>query len=196
MVDVGCGESTPYRALFDHRVYVGVDQFEYAGVQGNAESLPVASERADLVLCTEVLEHLPNPECALAEMYRVLTSDGFLVVTVPLIWGEHSYVDYQRWTESGLRMMLRSVGFQVLAVRRRGGVFGMLGSMVTQVPHQVFGRLDEQPNWLLKVLYVCSWLFTVPIPWILASLDGLDRDKAFTVGYSVLCQKRQALESF
>jgi SAM-dependent methyltransferase len=189
MVDVGSGRASSYKDLFDHKVYIGMDRFEYADVIGDAEVLPLISGKVDLILCTEVLEHLPEPHRALAEMRRVLVPGGFLIVTVPLIWGEHDYVDYQRWTEAGLRRILQSAGFEIQALKRRGGIFTMLGCMITQVPHQVFGALSDQRNWLLRVLYVSCWLITVPIPWVFAPLDRLDRTKAFTVGYSVLCRK-------
>jgi SAM-dependent methyltransferase len=48
---------------------------------GSAEALPFADETFDLVLCTEVLEHLPQPHLALKEMQRV-TRDC-LVASVP-----------------------------------------------------------------------------------------------------------------
>jgi SAM-dependent methyltransferase len=195
MVDIGSGESTPYKRLFDHRVYVGADRFERADVLSDAAFLPIASNRADLVLCTEVLEHLPEPAHALAEMNRVLVPSGFLIVTVPLIWGEHSYVDYQRWTESGLRKVLQSSGFEVHEIRRRGGIFSVLGMIITRVPYQMFGELGQQQSWLSKMLYIACWLAAAPIPWFLALLDGLDHRKAFTIGYSFLCQKKRVLEN-
>ena len=185
IVDVGSGRLSPYRDLFDHEVYVSIDRFEHADVLGDAEALPFTSERADLVLCTEVLEHLPDPTSALTEMNRVLVAGGFLALTAPLIWGEHDYVDYQRWTEAGLRRMLQSAGFEIQIIKRRGGIFTMLGCMITQIPRQVCGTLQEQQNLLSKAMYVSSWLITVPIPWFLALFDGLDQKKAFTVGYTI-----------
>ncbi len=190
VMDVGSSKFAPYRDLFDHEVYISIDRFEHADILGDAGALPIVSEQADLVLCTEVLEHLPDPLSALVEMGRVLIPGGFLVLTVPLIWGEHDYVDYQRWTESGLRRILETAGFEIQIIKRRGGIFTMLGCMLTQVPRQIFGTLGEQRSWLSRIMYVSCWLVTVPIPWILAPLDHLDRTKAFTVGYSVLCRKR------
>lgn len=190
IVDVGSGEFAPFKSLFDHKTYVGIDRFESADVTGDAGALPIASEKADLILCTEVLEHLPEPRHALAEMRRVLAPGGVLILTTPLIWGEHDHVDYQRWTEAGLRRILQSVGFEVQVIRRRGGIFTMLGCVITQVPHQVFGTLSDQRSWLQRVMYVSWWLITAPIPWILGPLDHFDRTWAFTVGYSALCRKR------
>jgi SAM-dependent methyltransferase len=192
IVDVGSGAFEPYKDLFDSvdGIYVSMDRFERASLQGDAKAIPVASGRADLVLCTEVLEHLPDPHRALAEMYRVLTPAGFLVLTVPLVWGEHHGMDYYRWTEAGLRRMLQRVGFEVQVVKRRGGIFSTLGCLVTRTPCQVFGQLEDQRCWLVRTIYILCWLLTIPVPWFLALFDSFDRTKAFTVGYSALCRKR------
>lgn len=193
IVDVGSGETVPYRDLFNYGdgVYVSVDQFERADVQADAEILPLASEQADLILCTEVLEHLPEPQHALVEMNRVSAPNGFLVLTVPLVWGEHHGVDYHRWTEAGLRKMLQRAGFEILILKRRGGIFSAVGCLITRIPNQVFGQLKDQRCWLVKAIYVFCWLLTIPIPWLLALLDPIDRTRAFTAGYSVLCQKKR-----
>jgi 2-polyprenyl-3-methyl-5-hydroxy-6-metoxy-1,4-benzoquinol methylase len=50
-------------------------------VQGSALTLPFADDTFDLVLCIEVLEHLPSPEQALREIARV--ASGAVVLSVP-----------------------------------------------------------------------------------------------------------------
>ncbi len=50
---------------------------------GDAEALPLQSNAFSTVLCTEVLEHLPNPELAVAEIERVLAPGGVLIGSVP-----------------------------------------------------------------------------------------------------------------
>lgn len=52
-------------------------------MQGDAEALPLQSNAFSTVLCTEVLEHLPNPEQAVAEIERVLAPGGVLIGSVP-----------------------------------------------------------------------------------------------------------------
>jgi 2-polyprenyl-3-methyl-5-hydroxy-6-metoxy-1,4-benzoquinol methylase len=52
-------------------------------MQGDAEALPLQSNAFSTVLCTEVLEHLPNPEQAVAEIERVLVPGGVLIGSVP-----------------------------------------------------------------------------------------------------------------
>ena len=50
---------------------------------GAAEKLECDEGEFDIVVCSEVLEHLPNPETALKEMYRVLKNGGCAVITTP-----------------------------------------------------------------------------------------------------------------
>jgi ubiquinone/menaquinone biosynthesis C-methylase UbiE len=62
---------------------------EHRVVVGDIESLPFPDATFSTVLCTEVLEHVPNPSTALAEMHRVLKPGGHLIGSVPsrsLIW--------------------------------------------------------------------------------------------------------------
>jgi SAM-dependent methyltransferase len=53
--------------------------------QGDVTALPVASASQDLVVCWDVLEHLPAPERALAEIGRVLKPGGVAVLALPNI---------------------------------------------------------------------------------------------------------------
>src|SRR5581483_9061365 len=41
-----------------------------------AETLPLLDDLADLVICRNALDHMPKPELALAEIRRILKSDG------------------------------------------------------------------------------------------------------------------------
>lgn len=50
---------------------------------GDAQSLPLRNDTCAGVLALEILEHLPDPPAALAEMTRVLAPGGLLVVTTP-----------------------------------------------------------------------------------------------------------------
>lgn len=52
-------------------------------VQAGAERLPLDDETVDVVVMSEILEHLPDPGSALAEAHRVLVPGGWLLATVP-----------------------------------------------------------------------------------------------------------------
>jgi len=188
VLDIGSGTQTPYRSLFQAEHYFGLDYFESTHVSADATNLPFESKIASVVVATEVMEHLSEPQKALAEMNRVLETGGHLVLTVPLIWGVHDYIDYQRWTARGLAEMLTKHGFNVVQLKQRGGIFSMIGSMIGQIPMQLFGKMDGQ-NRLRSLIYIGLWSMLAPIQWILAPLDVLDKRRDFTVGYSLLCCK-------
>ena len=53
--------------------------------------LPFKSESFDLVICSEVMEHIPDQHGAVHEMVRVLKPGNNLVVSVPRYWPERLY---------------------------------------------------------------------------------------------------------
>ena len=130
LLDVGCG-AQPYRHLLsDNCQYHGIDTtdaFEHYGyavpdtTYFEGDIWPVASESQQVVLATEVLEHIRDPGLFLSEAARVLVPNGTLILTVPFSarWHYIPY-DYWRFTPSGLRLVLNESGFNDVAVYARG----------------------------------------------------------------------------
>lgn len=52
-------------------------------VAGDAERLSFASKIFDLVIASEIMEHLWNPHSIVDEAYRVLKDDGYFIVSTP-----------------------------------------------------------------------------------------------------------------
>ena len=62
---------------------------EHPVVMGDIEAMPFGDGSFATVVCTEVLEHVPDPAVALREIGRVLRPSGVLIGSVParsLIW--------------------------------------------------------------------------------------------------------------
>lgn len=94
-------------------------------VLGDIETLPFEDNRFSTVICTEVFEHLPNPQKALGETMRVLKPGGVLIGTVPrknLIWklrifssthpGEPYHKEYRKKEIINLIAGLKVIFFQ------------------------------------------------------------------------------------
>lgn len=114
LLDVGCGDK-PYAPLFAPYVsaHVGVDAVEnpHAELQGPVEALPVGDGTYDVVLCSQVLEHVEDPARAVSELGRVLRSGGRLLLTTHGVYYYHPLPgDYWRWTHAGLEKVLRDNG--------------------------------------------------------------------------------------
>jgi SAM-dependent methyltransferase len=54
----------------------------------DATHLPFTDNTFDKIVCSEVLEHLPDYQTVLTEIRRVLKPDGLLAVSVPRAWPE------------------------------------------------------------------------------------------------------------
>ena len=77
----------------------------------------------DVVLCTEALEHVPEPAVFLAEAYRCLKPGGRLLLTVPFAARWHFIPhDYWRFTPSGLQRQLSAAGFTSRRLRERNAL--------------------------------------------------------------------------
>ena len=98
---------------------------------GTATCLPFRDASFATVLLLDVLEHVPDPESALAEVARVLAPGGRLLLTVPFLYPIHDDpYDFQRYTRNGLKVVLERAGLRVAATavaRPRGGNRGTRG---------------------------------------------------------------------
>ena len=52
-------------------------------IRGDIQSLPIGSNSLEMIICFNVLEHLEDPESALSEMYRVLSTNGIMLIGCP-----------------------------------------------------------------------------------------------------------------
>lgn len=109
VLDVGCG-IRPYYPLFASVAadYAGNDIEAREGVRyvSPVEALDIPDESFDLVLCTQVLEHVRRPLRALEEMGRVLAPGGHLFLTTHGVYPFHpDPQDYWRWTQQGFEAL-------------------------------------------------------------------------------------------
>jgi SAM-dependent methyltransferase len=149
VLDLGAGDS-PYRELFDHARYLANDWEESphegaraADVVGPAWDLPLAGASVDHVLCTQVLEHVPEPAAVLAEAARVLRPGGRIHVTVPLVWELHELPhDYFRYTAPALEHLLGAAGFVDVAVAPRNDCFTTVAQLLLNLDHAM-GRAPD-----------------------------------------------------
>lgn len=122
VLDIGCADGKPGRYLPDGTDYIGLDYFDTAtgwyktrpSVFGDAQQLPFADEIVDHILLLDVLEHIPDPDRCLAEIFRVLKTGGTVTIQVPFIYPIHDApLDFHRWTRFGLRRAAERAGFVV-----------------------------------------------------------------------------------
>ena len=192
VIDVGCGQS-PYRDLVEHfQRYVGLDapghpdSGERPDVLGDAGDLPFRSASADLVLCTEVIEHVTDPVRVLFEAHRVLRPGGSLILSAPFTWHVHDEPhDYWRFTEFGLRVLCERAGFRVDTVRATNRFSGALLQSRAYWLNVVTGRFPRPLRWLVRPLAGLLQLAAVVS-------EPLDRNPRMASNYVTLARKPHA----
>jgi SAM-dependent methyltransferase len=129
LLDVGCGMK-PYETNFSPFVdtYLGLEYSPDSGYRGNradlcgdAAALPLDDDSVDTILCTEVMEHLPEPERAIAEFSRVLRPGGTLITTAPFVFPVHDKFDFFRYSPDGLATMMSRHNLSVVEVKALSG---------------------------------------------------------------------------
>ncbi|MBE8191435.1 MAG: class I SAM-dependent methyltransferase [Alphaproteobacteria bacterium] len=109
LLDVGCGRGRHTHAayMFAQAHAIGIDlgfddvkatrdgftetlgaQDRYGALSGDALHLPFADASFDRLICSEVLEHIPDYYAAIAEMHRVVKIGGRIGISVPHRWTE------------------------------------------------------------------------------------------------------------
>jgi len=140
----------------------------------------------DSVICLEVLEHVPDPTQALAEIARILADGGVLVLSVPHLSRLHEIPhDYYRYTEYGLRYLLERNGLEPLSFRLRGGLFSFLGHQAATV---LLGLAWSSRGVTALARVLNRWLLTYPCYW-LDQVGG--QADLFPLGYVVIAQRRE-----
>jgi SAM-dependent methyltransferase len=124
VLDVGCGVKPYYPFFAEAAEYVGVDVKENANADliGTVDALPVADGSFDVVLCTQVLEHVDDPARAVAELHRVTAPGGRVLASTHGVMLYHPNPnDLWRWTHTGLERVFAVQPWASLDVRGGAG---------------------------------------------------------------------------
>jgi SAM-dependent methyltransferase len=181
VLDVGSG-AQPYRHLLPRGAtykaidYVGAEQhFGYSmpdTTYYEGDKWPIPDGSVDVILCTETMEHVPEPSVFLTEASRCLKHEGRLLLTVPFAARWH-YIphDYWRFTPSGLNALLSAAGFGRVAVYSRGNA-------VTVACYKVMALMlplliPQHGGFLRRSVSLACGVLTLPLLVALAAIASL-----------------------
>ena len=110
-LDLGAGLRHSYR---ENVVYSDIAALPTVDVLCFGDSLPFDDGAFDGIICSAVLEHVPDPKAVAAEMMRVLRPDGRMIVDWPFLVPLHGYPShYFNATELGARHTFELLGGEV-----------------------------------------------------------------------------------
>lgn len=189
LIDIGCG-TKPYKEMISPFVkeHIGVDHEQTChdksnvDLFGTAYKIPADSESFDSAICTAVLEHLEEPEQALAECHRLLKPGGSAIYSVPFIWHLHEEPrDFYRFSQYGLKYLFEKVGFDVLEIKPLSGFWVTFGQLLI---YNLY-RFNRGPLRYIPIIPVVG-LFIQAISFL---LDKIDKTEQWTWMYMVVARK-------
>lgn len=133
LLDAGCGTGGFIRRAepwFPGLSLTGIDLFQIACdlardrgtprvTRASTTLLPFRSESMAVVTSLDVLQHIPDQEKAVAEMFRVLEPGGLVVINAPAYMWLWSYHDdatdtERRYTRTRMLRLLKAAGFDII----------------------------------------------------------------------------------
>jgi len=192
LIDIGCG-SKPYETMMKPYIveHIGVDHYETLHDKssvnrfGSAYEIPAEDGEFDSAVCTAVLEHLEEPDKAIAECNRVLKTGGVTIYSVPLFWHLHEEPrDFYRFTKYGLKYLFEKNGFEIVELKPLSGFW------VTFSQELVYYLWRFRKGGKLNPL----WWVIPPIGIIIQGIGYLfnkfDHSEGFTWMYTVVARKK------
>jgi ubiquinone/menaquinone biosynthesis C-methylase UbiE len=196
LLDAGAGEC-PYKKHCGHLEYVAQDFAQYTGdgstglqtgswdnskldIVCDITSMPVADASFDAVMCTEVLEHVPDPIAALRELARVLRPGGTMILTSPFASLTHfaPYHFCSGFNRYFYEHHLPLLGMEITELTMNGNYFEYIAQEVRRVKHVAARYTPKKVNILEKVL-MHGVLYT------LQRLSRTDRGSSELLAYGI-----------
>lgn len=153
ILDAGAGE-LKWKSYCKHLEYTSQDFAQYDGknndvglqsenwnyhdidIVSDITEIPVPDQTFDAVLCTEVLEHVPNPNKALEELVRITKRGGVLILTAPFCSLTHMAPYHfctgfnKYWYEENLK----KCGCEIEECTRNGDFYSWLRQEIIRMP--------------------------------------------------------------
>jgi SAM-dependent methyltransferase len=131
LADLGCGKAPllgAYRPLCTSILLADWANSAHANplldlsIDLNEPLISLAASSFDVVILSDVLEHIREPELLMSEISRILKPGGYLLLNVPFAyWIHEAPYDYYRYTRFALERFVQKSGMQVIVLVPLGG---------------------------------------------------------------------------
>ena len=157
-------------------------------VFGSVMELPFVDHSFDVVLCTEVLEHVPEPVKTLKEFHRVLKPGGHLILSVPFLYQTHEQpYDFFRYTPFGLHYMFTQAGFNIITCEARGEIVAVILYFLKKFTERMITKIAGAKISKKMPYLIPDWIYLMLMSKKLLHLDAMRTN--YTLGYTVTAGK-------
>ena len=135
------------------------DRFDYGklDIVSDIVSIPEEDESFDVIMCIEVLEHLPNPILALKELSRLLKPNGQLILTAPFCSISHlsPFHFATGFNKYFYEKYLKEYNFEIVEITPNGNFFELVAQEIYRIPLISKRFSNDKPNLLeLFCIYI------------------------------------------
>jgi len=170
ILDAGAGEC-PFKKSCSHLKYIAQDFGQYHGdgeiglqtgtwnntkldIVSDIVSIPLPDRSLDAIMCTEVLEHIPDPLAAIKEFSRLLKPGGYLLITAPFASLTH-FAPYH--FASGLSRYfyekhLPDNGFEITDMQLNGNFFEYIAQENRRIKSVAAKYANKKLNFFHKII--------------------------------------------
>lgn len=170
LLDAGAGESQ-YKKYCSHLNYIAQDFGQYNGdgdvglqmgnwdnskldIVSDITAIPLPDASVDVIMCTEVFEHIPDPLAALKEFNRLIRPGGYLIITAPFVSFTH-FAPYHFATGFNrffYEKHLETNDFMIEELEKSGNYFEFLGQENRRIKSIALKYTNHKINFFEKVI--------------------------------------------
>ena len=166
VVNMGSGTESFYKQIFSKYkglIRIGIPHDGDVNAYGDAMALPLKNDSVNLFISSSVIEHLPDPEKAVSELFRTIKPGGQVYAEIPFIGAYHMAPhDYQRYTINGIESLFNRHGF---IIEKKGICSGPITALVLLFQFAIVGAIPwGPPQYIVRLI----------LTWILHPLKYLD----------------------
>lgn len=187
VLDVGAGRlfyrdiiknySNNYKGMDFEKTHEDIDYI------GTTSKIPLENNSVDVIFCSQVLEHVPDPSESFKEFNRILKARGTAIITVPFLSYLHNEpYDFFRYTRHSLSKMSIDNGFEVLELKEIGGLLSFIGYII--------GTFLIGISWRIPLINWVIYCINYPLQIFILLLDKFIKTKTiFPYNYLLVIKK-------
>ncbi len=178
ILDLG-SKGRPYKKYFPNAVAIDIEKTPSLNAVADAHSLPFKEAAFEMLVCSEVLEHLPKPWIAISEMQRVLKKNGQLILSTRFIFPIHgSPGDFFRYTRFGLKSLFS--GWEIVSLEEEATGLDAFGLLF----HRLAFESLTHPKFLRYIFFIVGSIFQKMDPFLIGGRS------IYCTGYYLVAKKK------